>query len=81
MVGQHLQDLHILGNLLPTFDLLVEFFLTQALNRGEVSTELMLCDAYLPEGTLAQLVPNAVEFWRSRNWLAHFLKVSDNHGD
>ena len=81
MVGQHLQDLHILGNLLPTFDLLVEIFLTQALNRGEVSAELMLGDAHLSEGALAQLVPNAVEFWRGRNWLAHFLEVSDNHGD
>ena len=81
MVCQHLQDLHILGNLLSTFDLLVEIFLTQAFDRGEVSAELMLCYAYLSEGALSQLVPNAVEFWRGCNWLAHFLEVSDNHGD
>ena len=81
MVCQYLQDLHILGNLLPTFDLLVEIFLTQAFDRGEVSAELMLRYAYLSEGALSQLVPNAVEFWRGCNWLAHFLEVSDNHGD
>ena len=81
MVGQHLQNLHILGNLLPAFDLLVEIFLAQAFDCRKMSTELMLCYAYLSECTFAQLVPNAVEFWRGCNWLAHFLKVSDNHGD
>ena len=81
MVGQHLQYLHILRNLLPTFDLLVEFFFAQAFDRREMSTELMLCYAYLSEGTFTQLVANAVEFWRGCNWLAHFLKVCDNHGD
>ena len=81
MVCQYLQDLHVLGDLLPTFDLLVEIFLTQTFDRREVSAKLMLCYAYLSKGTFAELVPYAVELRRGRNWLAHFLEVCDNHGD
>ena len=80
-MGQYLQDLHILGNLLSALNLLVEVFLAQTLDRCEVSAELMLRYAHLSEGALAQLIPNAVEVRRGRNWLAHFLEVSDNHGD
>ena len=81
MMCQYLQDLHVLGDLLPTFDLLVEIFLTQTFDCREVTTELMLSYAYLSKGAFAQLVPNAVEFWRGCNWLAHFLEMCDNHGD
>ena len=81
MVGEYLQDLHVLGNLLPALDLLVEVFLAQALDRCEVSAELMLRYAHLSEGALAQLVPNSVEVCRGRHRLAHLLEVSDDHGD
>ena len=81
MVGQYLQDLHVLGDLLPTFNLLVEIFLTQAFDRREVTAELMLRYAYLSESAFAQNVPDAVELWRGRDWLAHFLEMSDNHSD
>ena len=81
MVGQYLQDLHILGDLLPTFDLLVEFFLTQAFDRCEVAAELMLCYTYLSKGAFAKLVPDAVKLRSGSDWLAYFLEVCDNHSD
>ena len=81
MVCQYLQDLHVLGDLLPTFDLLVEIFLTQTFDCREVTTELMLCYAYLSKGAFAKLVPDAVKLRSGSDWLAYFLEVCDNHSD
>ena len=81
MVCQYLQDLHVLGDLLPTFDLLVEIFLSQTFDCREVTAKLMLCYAYLSKSAFAQLVPDAVELRRGRDWLTYFLEVCDNHGD
>ena len=81
MVCQYLQDLHVLGDLFTTFDLLVEIFLTQAFDCCEVTAKLMLCYTYLSKGAFAQLVTDAVELWSGSYWLAYFLEVCDNHGD
>mgnify|MGYP001321436061 CR=1 FL=1 len=61
MMSQVLKDLHVLCNLLLTFDLLVEILLSETFDGYKVTTELVLRDADLSEGTLPQFIANAVK--------------------
>ena len=80
MMSEVLEDLHVLRNLLLTFDLLIEILLSEAFDGYKVTAELVLRDADLAEGTLAQFIANAVKFMSRCNRLANFLKVCHDHG-